>query len=102
MSSTIRFWYDMATLSHRYIQSAPCAYGEHAVFANDGTIHKVKRSEPLDIAKFSFVIQEPQDMLDALVAAGYKPNRMEGTPGHVAALEKHIAFAESVVTRVLK
>lgn len=98
----IKFWYDMATLSYRYIETYP-AYGggDMAVLGNDGTTHIVQKSIALDLAKFSRIVQEPQDLLDALIAAGFKPNKMEGTPGHVAALERHIAFAESIVARVL-
>lgn len=101
MSSTIKFWYDMATLSHRYIQYAPTWEGRVAIDANDGTIQEIKRYESVDIMKFSREIRDPQDMLDALIAAGFKPNKMEGTPGHVAALEKHIGFAERVVDTLL-
>lgn len=100
-NSTIRFWYDMATLSHRYIQYAPTWEGKVAIDANDGTVQEISRAAPMEVSKFSREIREPQDMLDALIAAGFKPNKLEGTPGHVEALEKHIVFAERMADRLL-
>lgn len=98
----IKFWYDLPTLEHRYIETVPnWNSSEMAVRRADGNIEIVPKHSALDVHKYSVVVGEPQELLDALIAAGFKPNKMEGTPGHVSALEKHIGFAERVVDKLL-
>lgn len=99
----IKFWFDLPTLSHRYMETVE-GYDKAFIHVvrSDGNVEQLPRYAPLDTEKYSRVVNEPQELLDALIAAGFKPNKLEGTPGHVEALKQHIAFAERVVDRVLK
>lgn len=99
----IKFWYDIQSLSHRYIEFVNSHHGGtiHVRLPN-GTVKEYPRQSAIPINEASHEVQEPEELMEAMIQAGIKPNKLEGTTGHVEALKQHIAFAQSVVDRVLK
>lgn len=47
-------------------------------------------------------LHDPQELLDELLKAGYRPSDNKWSGGHVRALEAHIAFAEKVASTLLE
>lgn len=97
---TTKIWYDISRDDCRMAQFHERDGVRYVQYAN-GEIHKSEKYQLLPDEAFT-TIKEPVELLDELLKAGYRPSNNAWSSGHVAALEKHIAFAEKVAIALLE
>ncbi len=97
---TTRVWRDV-TRDAVYLVQYSEYDGQRRVHLANGDTQAFGRNEAIP-RELMIDIREPQALLDALLAEGYRPTSSEWSVGQVRALERHVAFAEKVATTLLE
>jgi hypothetical protein len=98
---TTRVWVDIRCDAVRMVQYSDTPNGRAVELQGDRPPLLLPRHQPIPDEAFT-ILREPQELLDELLKAGYRPSDNKWTGGHVKALEKHIEFAERVATILLE
>ena|SRR3972149_5624424 len=97
---TTRVWYDIYSDASWMVQYTE-SDGRRTVVLPGGAYKTLERNELMP-TEARVQLYKPQELLDALLAAGVRPSSSEWSVGHVEALEHHVAFAEKVATALLE
>jgi hypothetical protein len=98
---TTRVWVDILRDTVRMIQYTDAAEGRYVQMPGGQVPVLVPRHQLAPDEAFTD-IREPQELLDELLKAGFRPSDHKWTGGHVKALENHIEFAEKVASKLLE